>query len=90
MMKIFNGANNFHQIISLLDQNHRFFIRNEIDDNFLIIEPVTENEMFSVKLKTTEKDISLSKPILKEYISRIAFYLGFRFENCILEEKIPI
>ena len=89
-MELFERANNFLQVISFLDQNHKFFIRNEVDDNFLILEPASGNEMFNIKLKTSEKDISLSKPILKEYISRIAYYLGFRFENFILEDTIPI
>jgi hypothetical protein len=90
MMELFEEANNFHQIISYLDHNHKLFIRNEKDNNYFVLAPATENEMFNVKLITKEKDISLSKPILKHYIPTIAHYLGFRFENCILEDRIPI
>jgi len=89
-MELFEGAHNFHQIISYLDHNHKFFIRNKNDDKYLVLEPATENKMFIIKLITNEKDITLSKPILKQYIPTIAHYLGFRFESCVLEKRIPI
>ena len=73
-----------------MDHDHKFLIRNEIDGNYLVLAPAKGNETFNVKLITNEKDISLSKPILKQYIPTIAHYLGFRFESCVLEKRIPI
>jgi hypothetical protein len=89
-MELFEESNTFHQIISFLDQDHKFLIRNENDYKFLILEPATENKMFNVKFVTNEQDISSSKPISKHYIPTIAYYLGFRFESCVLEDRIPI
>lgn len=89
MESLFDGVDNFHQIISFLDQDHKYKIRNEKGDNYLALEPVGTNRMFYITLTIKETHIYLSKPILKEHISRIAYYLGFRFENCTLD-IIPI
>ena len=86
---LFDGDDNLHQIVSCLDQDHKYKIGNEKDDNYLAVEPAGTNKMYNIALITKQTHIYLSKPILGDYISRIAYYLGFRFENCTIE-VIPI
>jgi len=85
MESLFDGVGNLHQIISFLDQHHKYKIRNEKGDNYLVFEPTGANRMFYITLTNKDTHIYLSKPITKEYISRIAYYLGFRFEDWTLD-----
>jgi hypothetical protein len=85
----FDVDENLHQKISFLDQDHKYKIRNENDDNYLAVDPTGVESLFNIVLVNNETHIYLSKPIIKDYISRIAYYLGFKFENCTLD-IIPI
>jgi hypothetical protein len=85
MESLFDGVDNFHQMIPFLDQDHKYRIKNDKGENYLALEPASTNKMFYIQLKNNKTHIYISKPILNEYISRIAYYLGFRFDNCTLD-----
>jgi hypothetical protein len=79
----------FEEILPLLDMEHKYRIKNEKMQDTLFIEPsLRENYYYLTIEKQSFLREGLMKPISKEYIERVAYHLGFRFDCCALEISI--
>lgn len=73
---------NFSDILPLLDMEHKYRIRNKINDTIYLEPSVVDNHYHITVIKHSELTKRLSKPVLKEYLGRMIYYLGFEFNQC--------
>jgi len=73
---------NFRDILPLMDMSHKYRIRNEMNDTIYLEPALIDNFYHITIIKDSEQSKRLSKPVLKEYLARMIFYLGFKFNQC--------
>ncbi|MBY9002714.1 MAG: hypothetical protein KGD73_01960 [Candidatus Lokiarchaeota archaeon] len=79
---------NFSEILPILDMGHKYRIRNEMKDTIYIEPALIDNHYHITIIKHSALAKRLSKPVSKEYMQRIIYYLGFKFNSCTCDISI--
>ena len=80
--------NSFSEIFPILDMEHKYRIRNEMKDT-LYLEPSFIDDHYHITIiKHAAFTKRLSKPIPKDFLQRMIFYLGFKFKECTCDISI--
>ena len=69
-------------ILPLMDMDHKYRIRNDIKDTIYLEPALIDNHYHITMIKHSVLTERLTKPVSKEYIARIIYYLGFKFDHC--------
>lgn len=72
----------FSDILPLMDMEHKYRIRNETNDTIYLEPALFDNYYHITLIKHSALTERLSKPVSKEYLQRIIYYLGFKFNQC--------
>jgi len=72
----------FSDILPLIDMEHKYRIRNDTNDTIYLEPALIDNHYHITVIKHSALMRRLSKPVSKEYIGRILYYLGFKFNQC--------
>lgn len=72
----------FSDILAIMDMEHKYRIRNETNDTMYLEPALIDNHYHITVIKHSTLTRRLSKPVSKEYIGRIIYYLGFEFNQC--------
>lgn len=78
----------FSEILPILDMGHKYRIRNEINDTIYLEPALIDNYYHITIIKHSALTRRLSKPVSKEYLQRIIYYLGFKFNRCTCDISI--
>ena len=73
---------NFSEILPIMDMEHKYRIRNETNDTIYLEPSLIDNHYHITIIKHSALTRRLSKPVSKDYIERIIYYLGFKFNQC--------
>ena len=83
-----NNYDNFSEILPILDMEHKYRIRNELNDTIYLEPAIIDNHYHITIIKHSALTKRLSRPVSKEYLQRIIYYLGFKFYNCTCDISI--
>lgn len=72
----------FSDILSLMDMEHKYRIRNKMSDTIYLEPALIDNYYHVTMIRHSALTERLSKPVFKEYVERIIYYLGFNFNQC--------
>ncbi|MHA1670801.1 MAG: hypothetical protein ACTSV5_09505 [Promethearchaeota archaeon] len=78
----------FSEILPLMDMEHKYRIRNEVNDTIYLEPALIDNYYHITVIKHSALTKRLSKPVFKDYLQRMIYYLGFKFNNCTCDISI--
>lgn len=83
-----NKYEKFSEILPILDMEHKYRIRNELNDTLYLEPALFDNYYHITIIKHSAFTKRLSKPVSKEYLQQIIYYLGFKFNSCTCDISI--
>ena len=83
-----NKYEKFSEILPILDMEHKYRIRNELNDTIYLEPALFDNYYHVTIIKHSALTKRLSKPVSKEYLQQLIYYLGFKFIGCTCDISI--